>query len=335
MFFVMIMLYLQYNFEDVHIMKEILREIGAISRCFESIADIEFKDYNLGKNQYIYVTRIAENPGIILEHLSDMIKVDRSTASRVVKELEKNDFIRKIDRNGTGKKIELYVTNKGTLAYSMLKNDEEYSNYMALKGFNKDDVELLLYFLMKIRTNIEPDWKRVKKGLERPYEKLKWMNMGQKRQENLNILNYQAAHFELYKKISYEWLDKYDLIEPEDIKMLEHPQEEIIDKGGCIFMAELRGEIVGTVSLIKYDMVTFELAKLGVKEAAQNKGIAKKLIVTALLNAHEKGAHKVILYTTKRLKAACALYESFGFKIVDEQNDKYQEAEITMELCFR
>ncbi len=85
-------------------MKDILREIGMIARCFESIANIEFKTYNLSKNQYIYLVRIAENPGIILERLSEMVKVDRSTASRAVKKLVDQNYVFKIDKNQTGKK---------------------------------------------------------------------------------------------------------------------------------------------------------------------------------------------------------------------------------------
>ncbi len=48
-------------------MKEILREIGMIARALDSISNLEFKELNLSKGQYVYIVRICENPGIIQE----------------------------------------------------------------------------------------------------------------------------------------------------------------------------------------------------------------------------------------------------------------------------
>jgi len=69
-------------------MKEILREIGMIARALDSISNIEFKEYDLTKGQYLYLVRLCENPGIIQEELAGMIKVDRTTVARAIKKLE-------------------------------------------------------------------------------------------------------------------------------------------------------------------------------------------------------------------------------------------------------
>ena len=74
-------------------MKEILREIGMIARALDSISNIEFKEYDLTKGQYLYLVRICENPGIIQEKVAELIKVDRTTAARAIKKLEMNGFI--------------------------------------------------------------------------------------------------------------------------------------------------------------------------------------------------------------------------------------------------
>lgn len=78
-------------------MKEILREIGVIARALDSISNIEFKEYDLTKGQYLYLVRICEEPGIIQEKLAEMIKVDRTTAARAIKKLELHGFIEKKD----------------------------------------------------------------------------------------------------------------------------------------------------------------------------------------------------------------------------------------------
>src|SRR5690606_37559669 len=92
------------------IMAEILREIGMIARALDSISNIEFKEYDLTKGQYLYIVRICENPGIIQEKLAEMIKVDRTTVARAIKKLEKNGFIQKKDDQHNKKIKKLYPT---------------------------------------------------------------------------------------------------------------------------------------------------------------------------------------------------------------------------------
>jgi len=67
---------------------EILKPIGVIARALDSIANVEFKKFDLTKGQYLYLVRVGENPGIIQEHVAEMIKVDRTTAARSVQKLE-------------------------------------------------------------------------------------------------------------------------------------------------------------------------------------------------------------------------------------------------------
>ena len=150
-------------------MKEILREIGSITRCFESIANIEYKEYHLAKNQYLYLTRICEQPGIILERLCDNIKVDRSTGSRACDKLAAADFICKKKVPGNGKNIGLYPTEKGLNLYEFMNTEELYSDKTALQGFTDEEINQLYEWLVRIRKNIEPDWELVKKGGKRQF----------------------------------------------------------------------------------------------------------------------------------------------------------------------
>jgi len=92
-------------------MTEILRDIGMIARALDSIANIEFKEYDLTRGQYLYLVRIYEQPGIIQEKLAEMIKVDRTTAARAVKKLEENGFIERRD-DEENKKTQTAVSNQ-------------------------------------------------------------------------------------------------------------------------------------------------------------------------------------------------------------------------------
>lgn len=150
-------------------MKEILREIGMIARALDSISNIEFKEYDLTKGQYLYLVRICENPGIIQEKLAEMIKVDRTTAARAIKKLEVNGFIEKQEDKHNKKIKKLFPTEKGKNVYPCIKRENDYSNIVALEGFSEREVETIIKLLQRVRKNIEKDWEFVKKGNKRNY----------------------------------------------------------------------------------------------------------------------------------------------------------------------
>ncbi|PCD84293.1 MarR family transcriptional regulator [Lysinibacillus fusiformis] len=150
-------------------MKEILREIGAIARALDSISNIEFKELDLTKGQYLYVIRICENPGIIQEKVAELLKVDRTTASRAIQKLETKGFIEKRSDQGNKKNKLLFPTNKSLDIYPYLKREGEYSNERALDGFSSEEVDSIHHLLTRVLQNIEIDWEAVKKGQKRHY----------------------------------------------------------------------------------------------------------------------------------------------------------------------
>ncbi|MFP7298310.1 MarR family winged helix-turn-helix transcriptional regulator [Neobacillus niacini] len=150
-------------------MKEILREIGMIARALDSISNIEFKEYELTKGQYLYLVRICENPGIIQEKAAEMIKVDRTTAARAIKKLEINGFIEKKEDQHNKKIKKLFPTKKGESVYPLIKRENDYSNNVALEGFTEGEIETIFNMLQRVRKNIEKDWEHVKKGDKRNY----------------------------------------------------------------------------------------------------------------------------------------------------------------------
>lgn len=150
-------------------MKEILREIGIIARALDSISNIEFKEYDLTRGQYLYLVRICESPGIIQEKVAEMIKVDRTTAARSIKKLEMNGFIVKKEDEHNKKIKKLFPTEKGEKVFPFIKRENDHSNTIALEGLSEEEIENLFDLLERVRRNIEKDWEFVKKGNKRSY----------------------------------------------------------------------------------------------------------------------------------------------------------------------
>lgn len=150
-------------------MKDILREIGMIARALDSISNIEFKEHDLTKGQYLYLVRICENPGIIQEKLAEMIKVDRTTAARAIKKLEMKGFIERRDDEYNKKIKKLFPTEKGNEVFPFIKRENDHSNRVALERFSEGEAETIFNLLQRVRKNVEKDWEFVKKGNKRNY----------------------------------------------------------------------------------------------------------------------------------------------------------------------
>lgn len=150
--------------------------------------------------------------------------------------------------------------------------------------------------------------------------------------EKLNIIGFEERYHEDFKRLSYEWLEKYVSVESEDERILNNPIEVILDKGGHIFFARYDNEIVGTVSLIRVEEGVFELAKLAVTEKYKGMKIGIKLMEKCLEVSKSEKVNKIILYTSHKLGAAINLYKKFGFKEIPIIDNKYIESDIKMEL---
>lgn len=141
----------------------VLREIGMLARCVQSISDINFKELHLQKGQYIYLTRICENPGISQIDLATMLKVDKSSTTKAIPKLEEAGYICK-KRDADDKRLwRLYPEDKGMKVYEAVVTEENRNISVCFNGFSDGEKEAALSFVRKMRENIEEDWKEIKK----------------------------------------------------------------------------------------------------------------------------------------------------------------------------
>ncbi|KRL87120.1 MarR family winged helix-turn-helix transcriptional regulator [Ligilactobacillus apodemi] len=150
-------------------MTEVLREIGMIARALDSISNVEFKDLALSKGQYLYLVRIYENPGIIQEELANLLKVDKTTASRALKKLMTAGLIMRQNSDKNQKNKHLFVTAQGKELYAIIKRENDHSEKMALTGLTASEKVQLEQLLTKVCQNVAQDWKFVKQGGKRKY----------------------------------------------------------------------------------------------------------------------------------------------------------------------
>lgn len=152
----------------------------------------------------------------------------------------------------------------------------------------------------------------------------------------VNIIAYEPQYKEAFKALNEEWIKKIFVMEAGDYKLLDHPEEEILNKGGHIAFALLDGEVVGTCALVKTEdhPLTFELSKMAVSPKAQGKKLGYLLGNALVEKAKELKAEKVFLVTNSILVPAINLYEKLGFIHTPIGHADYDRADVRMELVF-
>lgn len=148
----------------------------------------------------------------------------------------------------------------------------------------------------------------------------------------IRIVDYRPEHASSFRELNEQWISRYFVLEDIDRRMLDHPQEYILDRGGYIFIAYHEDEIAGTCALVKVNDLTFELAKMAVAEKFRGKGIGHALGLHCLRIARATGIRKIELLSNTVLAPAISLYRKLGFTEVALPATEYQRANIKMEI---
>jgi DNA-binding MarR family transcriptional regulator/N-acetylglutamate synthase-like GNAT family acetyltransferase len=87
------------------------------------------------------------------------------------------------------------------------------------------------------------------------------------------------------------------------------------------WIAEMDGEIVGSVFIVQLDQDTAKLRLLLVEAKARGLGLGTRLVEECIRFARRSGYKKLTLWTNSVLVAARHIYQQTGFKIVDQEEN--------------
>ena len=152
----------------------------------------------------------------------------------------------------------------------------------------------------------------------------------------VEIIDYSTEYKEHFKNLNMEWMSLFK-IENAQLAIVEHPEEQIIQKGGFIFFAEVDAKIVGTGALLRESNKLYEIAYMAVTPAYQGRHIGKSLLKKAIDKAILAGAKQVYLVTSTKLKASLEMYRTFGFREspLDPEMSVYQGSDVKMTLNLK
>ena len=88
------------------------------------------------------------------------------------------------------------------------------------------------------------------------------------------------------------------------------------------WIAEMGGEPVGSVFVVKENRTTAKLRLLLVEPEARGQGVGRRLVAECVAFARQKGYRKLVLWTQSNLTAARALYKAAGFRRIKQERHR-------------
>ena len=150
----------------------------------------------------------------------------------------------------------------------------------------------------------------------------------------LLLREFEPGDEQAFYSLNEAWISKFFKMEEKDFEVLRDPRKYVLDPGGRIYFACRDGERLGCCALIQRQD-RFELAKMGVAEAARGQGLGRALLEYVIGEARGMGVRKLYLESNRILENAVHLYESVGFRHVrPEKPSPFARSDVYMEMEF-
>lgn len=257
--------------------------------------------------------------------IAKVIGHSHPSVSNIVKEMKSKGLVKELKDNTDKRRCVIALSEKGRLISDIL--EEQCMDVATAIEKLSEEARNDLW-----RAIEEWEYLLSKKSLFQRVKEEKRLREG----KDISIVPYSSCYQPIFKALNEEWITSHWQMEEADYRVLNHPQECILDRGGYIFVALYKHEPVGVCALCKSEnsVYDYELAKYAVSPKVQGKGIGFLLGKTVIDKAIEMGAKKIFLESNTLLRAALHIYRKLGFKELNEYRPAYVRGDIQMELVL-
>lgn len=224
--------------------------------------------------------------------------LDPGYLSRMLRSLVQRGFVRRTRSAADGRRAHLSLTQRGQGAFERLNRQTEDDVTAMLNGLSNSDRRRMVAAMQVIERLLDSTPRGPAPYLLRPPHAgdLGW------------VVHRQGA---LYAE-EWGYNEAFEALAADIVASFVRHLRPTKDR--C-WIAEMDGEIVGSVLLVRKSDTVAKLRLLLVEPSARGRGIGSRLIDECIRFARQAGYRKITLWTQSELVAARRLYKKAGFTV--------------------
>ena len=270
------------------------RQIGALNRGF---LDSEF---SLTEVRVLYEVRHREQP--TASALVQELTLDAAYLSRILREFVRRGLVSRTRSRTDRRQAILRLTAKGRRTFDAIEDRQQSAVATMIEPLAAD-----------ARREIVTSMERIERLLDTTVTSESGYTLRDPRPGDMGWIVHR--HGALYHQ-EYGWDERFEGLVAEIVAHFVAHRDASRER--C-WVAEVNGEIVGSIFCVKKSKAVAKLRLLYVEPTARQLGIGSRLIDECIRFARQAGYRKMILWTQNNLVAARRLYERAGFRVVAEE----------------
>ncbi len=257
--------------------------------------------YTLTESRILY--ELGQRQGLTSSDLYRELGLDAGYFSRLIARLEQQELLEKIRSETDGRQRLLQLTEKGRQAALLLDKRSHDEIAELIMTLSEGDQQRLLKAMETIKEVFKEDLKYAGPFFLRRHEPgdMGWVT---------------HRHAVLYAQ-EYGWNEQFEALVAQivaDFIRQYQPERE------CCWIAEMGGEIVGSVFIVQQSETVAKLRLLLVEPKARGMGLGSHLVEECIHFAKRKGYKNIQLWTNNILVEARHIYAKKGFQLIAEES---------------
>jgi DNA-binding MarR family transcriptional regulator/N-acetylglutamate synthase-like GNAT family acetyltransferase len=256
--------------------------------------------YSLTEARILF--EIANHDDLTASDLSRELGLDPGYLSRILTGLERRDLIERSPSESDARRRLLTLTPEGRDAFSLLDARSREEVAEMLGELSEEEQQRLLEAMRTIERIFDKGFKYSEPFFLRTHEPgdMGWV---------------VHRHGVLYAK-EYGWDEHFEALVAEIVADFINNLDPARER--C-WIAEMEGERVGCVFVVKASDEVAKLRLLLVEPKARGLGLGSRLVEECIRFARSRGYKTLTLWTNNVLDAARHIYEEQGFMLVEEE----------------
>ncbi len=253
--------------------------------------------YSLTEARILF--ELAQRDNLTASDLCRDLGLDAGYLSRILARFEQQGLVDKARSENDGRQRLLRLTPAGEEAFALLDKRSHDEVLEMLNDLAEEDQRRLLKAMHAIESVLDRDFKFSEPFFLRQHEPgdMGWV---------------AHRHGVLYAQ-EYGWDERFEALVAQIVADFINNYQPARER--C-WMAEMNGEIVGSIFLVQASETVAKLRLLLVEPKARGLGLGNRLVQECIRFARRCGYQKLTLWTNDVLTAARHIYEKNGFTLV-------------------